>query len=118
MDNTMKKRFAFGILAALMACSCHEEELNVSILEPSRFTASIEDSYGGATKTSLDKDGNVLWAKGDQVSVFAGNTVNAQYQVTDESDGKTSASLTKVTSSEFTAGTEISNNVAYDVITE
>ena len=110
----MKKRFAFGILAALMACSCQEEELkNVSTLEPSRFTASIEDNYGGATKTSLDGNGNVLWTKGDQVSVFDGNTVNAQYQVTDDSDGKTSASLSKVASSEYTAGTTISNNVAY-----
>ena len=100
-------------MAALVFCGC-QEELEINGLALKTFTASIEDSYsGGDTKTSLDGYGNVLWTKGDQVSVFDGSTVNVQYQVTDDSDGKTSASLNKVTSSGYTAGTEIGNNVAY-----
>jgi hypothetical protein len=109
----MKKVFILGFMAALVFCGC-QEELEINGLALKTFTASIEDSYsGGDTKTSLDGYGNVLWTKGDQVSVFDGSTVNVQYQVTDDSDGKTSASLNKVTSSGYTAGTEIGNNVAY-----
>lgn len=108
------KRTTLFLLATLAICSCQEEKLNISTLETSRFTASIEDNYsGGLTKTSLDEHGNVLWTKGDKVSIFAGNTVNEQYQVTDDSDGKTSASLDRVASSGFVAGSEIDNNVAY-----
>ena len=108
------KRTTLFLLVTLAICSCQEEKLDINNLEPSRFTASIEDNYsGGLTKTSLDEHGNVLWTKGDKVSIFAGNTVNEQYQVTDDSDGKASASLDKVASSGFVAGSEIDNNVAY-----
>ena len=31
-------------IEAVFVCSCQEEELNVNTLEPSRFTASIEDN--------------------------------------------------------------------------
>ncbi len=109
----MRKVFGLGFMAALVLCGC-QEELEMGQLARKTFTADIEDSYpGGETKTSLDEHGNILWTKGDQVSIFAGSTVNEQYQVTDDSDGKTSASLNRVTSSEFVAGGEISANVAY-----
>lgn len=110
----MKKRITYGLLAALMVCGCQEEELNLSVSEPKTFTAIIEDNYsGGVTKTSLDENGNVLWKKGNQVSIFAGSTINEQYQITDESDGKTSANLNRVSTPDFIAGSEIGNNVAF-----
>ena len=77
------------------------------------FTAVIDDDFNAETKTSLDGEGNVLWKRGDQVSIFAGSTVNEQYQVSDASDGKTAASLNKVSGGGFVAGTEIDNNVAF-----
>lgn len=114
MDSIMKTRLTYGLLAALMVCGCQKEDLNISVSEPKTFTAAIEDNYsGGATKTSLDENGNVLWKRGDQVSVFAGSTINEQYQVTDGSDGKTSANLNRVSTPDFVAGGEIDNNVAY-----
>lgn len=113
MNVIMKKQSAYCLLAAFMLCGC-QEELNLNISEPKTFTATIEDNYsGGATKTSLDENGNVLWKKGDQVSVFAGSTINEQYQITDESAGKTSANLNRVSTPDFVAGSEIGNNVAY-----
>ena len=115
MNIIMKRQITYGLLAALMACGCQEEELNLKTSEPKSFTASIEDNYsGGSTKTTLDENGNVLWEKGDQVSIFAGSTINEQYQITDDSDGKTSANLNSVsTSTGFVAGTDFGNNVAY-----
>ena len=117
----MKKRFVYGILAALAVCSCQVEEIYETtpesipevIREAKVFTAIIDDTTTPETKTSLDVEGNVLWKQGDQVSIFAESTVNEQYQVTDASDGKTAASLNKVGDSGFVAGTEIDNNVAF-----
>lgn len=47
------------------------------------------------------------------MSIFAGSTINEQYQVTDASDGKTAASLNKVSDPGFVAGTDIDHNVAF-----
>ena len=117
----MKKRFVYSFLAALAVCSCQVVEVNESapdstqevIREAKVFTAVIDDTTTPETRTSMDAEGNVLWKQGDQVSIFAGSTINEQYQVTDASDGKTAASLNKVVDSGFVAGTEIYNNAAF-----
>ena len=54
-----------------------------------------------------------MWKIGDQVSIFNISTINQQYQVTDQSDGKTSASLYQVTPPGFVAGTDLPTNIAY-----
>ena len=99
---------------ALAVCSCQvvetTEPQSTNDSESKVFTATIEDN---ATRTSLDADGNVLWKKGDQVSIFAASTVNEHYQVSDDSDGKTSASLNKISSTGSVSGGEIDNNVAF-----
>ena len=117
----MKKIFVFSILAAFAVCSCQVEEINETtpdstqdvIREAKVFTAIIDDTTTPETRTSLDAEGNVLWKQGDQVSIFAGSTINEQYQVTDASDGKTAASLNKVSDPGFVAGTDIDHNVAF-----
>ena len=117
----MKKRFVYSFLAALAVCSCQVVEVNESapdstqevIREAKVFTAIIDDTTTPETRTSLDEEGNVLWKQGDQVSIFAGITVNEQYQVTDASDGKTEASLNKVSDPGFVVGTDIDHNVAF-----
>lgn len=79
-------------LLLLVGCT-NESEVIQSVKEsPKTFYATTE-SYNPQTKTSLNLSGNVLWKTGDQVSVFSAITTNRQYQVTDESNGKTSASL-------------------------
>lgn len=105
----MKKRFAFVLMMALAVCGCQTGELDVCDSESKVFTATVEEG----TKTSMNENGNVLWKKGDQVSVYAGNTLNKQYQVTDDSDGKTSGTLLSVSDLGLTAVTQIDCNVAY-----
>ena len=114
-DCAMKKLLAFCVLAAIVLCGCQKETLKTDdTTEQMTFTAEIADNYdGAATKTSLDENGNVLWNRGDRISIFAGTTVNSQYQVSDDSEGKTSATLNPVSGSESGTGTEISGNVAY-----
>ena len=110
----MKKLFVCGLLMAVVLTACQNKGIEVLTQSRSKaFTAIVEESFTDDTKTSMDGAGNVLWKKGDQVSLFAGSTVNEQYQVSDDSDGKTSASLNKVTGGGFVAGTDIDNNVAF-----
>lgn len=108
----MKNRITLCLLAILSLCGCQTLELNNEMSEDKVFSATIEDSFY-ETKTSLDEDGNVLWKKGDQVSIFAGNTINQQYQVTDASDGKKDAEFNKVSEPGFVSSSDISTNVAY-----
>ena len=100
-------------MAVLALAGCQTETFNsTSHKDSGVFTATIEDAFGGESKTSLDSDGNIRWKQGDQVSIFVGSTLNEQYQVTDDSDGKTEATMSKVTSDVFVAGTEMDSNVA------
>lgn len=114
----MKNKLCFfASLSVLAFWSCNSDP---DIIVPT--TTVIEDngkpfiatteSYSPETKTSLN-NGNVLWKTGDQVSIFAASTINDQYQVTDGSNGKTSASLNKISPSGFVAGVELDDNVAY-----
>lgn len=113
MRIVMKNRLIVSLLATLSICSCQVNELTEVICEATPFVAIVDDGFdGGETRTSLN-NGNVLWKRGDQISIFAGSTINEQYQVTDESDGKTSAGLNKVSNTGFVAGGEIDNNVAF-----
>ena len=114
----MNKCFTCGVLVAFAICSCQvveiTEDLSTINSDVKVFSATIEDNFtGGETRTSLDANGNVRWKQGDQVSIFAGSTVNEQYQVTDASEGKTAAAFNKVSGSGFVGGTDIDNNVAF-----
>ena len=108
-------------MAALAVYGCQVEDLKENTLETipevipeaKVFTATIEDNTSPETRTSLDAEGNVLWKQYDQVSIFAGSTINEHYQVTDASDGQTAATLNKVEDPGFVAGTDIDNNVAF-----
>ena len=98
---------------AILFASCQEEALfNNTTVPKAEFTAETE-SYDPSTRTALSNS-NVLWKQGDQVSIFAASTINEQYQVTDASDGQTSATLQAVSpSGGFNAGTELPANIAY-----
>ena len=111
MDSAMKKILTFSVLAGLMLCGCQKEEQIIEKTpEQKVFTAEIEsNSDDAATRTSLDNQGNVLWKVGDEVSIFAGNTVNAEYKVSEVTNGQTRAILSPVSSSETGTGA----NVAY-----
>lgn len=120
----MKKLLIFSTIAAFALTGCQIDEPEITDVQEQKavFTATIDDGFDNdATRTSLDSNGNVLWKAGDQVSIFYKSTINEQYQVTDASDGKTTAGLSPVSSTSgssesspsFVAGGEITNNVAF-----
>lgn len=100
-------------ILVLSGCSKDNTEMSVVKEKESKTFVAFTESYSPQTKTSRDSEGNVLWKMGDQVSIFVASTINEQYQVTDGSDGKTSASLNKVGSSGFVAGSDLPANIAY-----
>lgn len=113
----MKKSLVLALLAFLAISSCQKPETKDVVSADKVFTATMEaiadDAMAIDTKTSLDANGNVRWKQGDQVSLFAASTINEHYQVTDASNGKTTATLYQVTGPGFVAGGEIPNNVAF-----
>ena len=117
------KNAAILLLSALFAmCGCQSVEPYETIPEDKAqpetqaeakvFTATIESEEVPATKTVMDAAGNVLWSRGDKASVFAASTLNALYQVTDESAGQSAATL-KLVSEPAGEGESISGNVAF-----
>lgn len=61
-----------------LAVGCQEEmsfnEVQDTAIET--FYATFDECKGAETRTALDENNNVLWSKGDQISVFAGSTAN------------------------------------------
>ena len=111
----MKYRHILMLLAAAAVAGCQKDEklFNSTTVTGPTFTAHTE-SFTGETRTSLDEDWNVVWKKSDQVSIFAGIDINEQYQVSDKSEGKTTASMQKLSpSGGFVSGNDLSANVAY-----
>ena len=89
-----------------------KEQDYLSVQDSKPFIAIIEnDGDRNETRTTLDNSGNVLWKQGDQISIFAGSTVNECYQVADECEGRTSATLNKISGSG--SGLALDNNVAF-----
>ena len=107
--------FASLSVLALAFWSCDSDKdivvpKTTVIVDNGKPFVAMTESYSPETKTSLN-NGNVLWKTGDQVSVFAASTINDQYQVTDDSNGKTSASLNKISGAG--SGSALDNNVAF-----
>ena len=112
----MKRSLVLALLAVFAISSCQIKEENGFAPEGKVFTATMEAMADDAaivdTKTSMDANGNILWKRGDMVSIFVGTTANSLFEVSDASDGKTAASLVEVDSPAAVVGDPISNNVA------
>ena len=113
----MRRSLALALLVAIVVCGCQKVDISDGVSAGKVFLATVEaiadDTVEVETKTSMDESGNVRWKRGDQVSIFAGSALNEHYQVTDASDGKTTAVLNRVESTRRVAGDEISVNVAF-----
>lgn len=112
MMTAMEKRLSYILLATIALASCQQELENISPVAESMPFIGETEAFDADTKTTLD-EGRVLWKRGDQVSIFAGKTINGQYQVTDDSEGQTSASYYNVSTPGFVSSVDISNNVAF-----
>lgn len=76
----MKNILSILFLLVLLASSCSEDELIKSsniLSDTVKFTASFE---GRESRTYIEKGNLLHWTEGDKISLFAGNTLNRQYQ--------------------------------------
>lgn len=106
----MKKKDAF-ILCLVLTVSCNKNY--VEDLLPQKTESFCAHTEIASTKTSLNEELDVLWNLDDRVSVFYGSQANAQYRVTDESAGNTSAVLIPCETPSDVAGSELDNNIAF-----
>ena len=113
------KRSIFGLaFMATMFAGCQTEPMNETlIVGSSAFDASTE-VFVPQTKTSMTQDKQVVWSQNDKIAIFQGCTVADEFLVTDSSDGKTNGTFNIVrdnseVNGSFSAGTEVSRNVAF-----
>ena len=81
----MKKHLSLILLLAILVSGCSQEEIlrNESV-NGRTFTASFEQNE---SRTYIEEGNLLRWTKGDQISLFDGNTLNRQYKF----DGETGA---------------------------
>ena len=94
------------ILALCAAVSCARE------FQPSPEGPTVNAVAESSTKAYIDNSLNVLWAAGDEISVFLGSGTNKQYRLSSE-PGRNTASFDAVPGAGITAGTELPVNAAF-----
>ena len=113
----MKKLILLVVMAVVALVGCQKSELVELTESKSVFTASVEE-FDAQTKTSLALGNYVVWSSGDRLAVFQGSAIADEYQLAEGSAGLSGGSFQWVAkdnevNDDFTAGTEISCNVAY-----
>lgn len=103
-------RFSIGVLL-MMAAACSVEEVEYEPSDPTVrnrpvYYAAIDDE--SSTRTLIDADLNVLWNKGDRLTIFPNNTLGSEYEFQGE-DRAPSGDLASV---------EAENDGVYHVGTE
>ena len=108
----MKKSIFTLFAAAITLAACQKNEIQDPHLAKV-LHARIEQIAD--TKTSMDKNNNILWSEGDQVVAFMKSTDGSRFQVTLSSVGNTSADFDDVSTEdgELHSGNELSHNVVY-----
>ena len=109
----MKKITLSLTMAALAIASCQKPETDITVSEKESFKASVE-SFTTPTKTSMTEEKTVVWSEDDRLAIFQGSALADEFEISDASVGKSSATFTKVTTSgeDYNAGTELPCNVA------
>ena len=77
----MKKILSIFFFFAVLACGCSEEGMLSKQTENSEcvtFTAAFEQNE---SRTYIEEGNLLYWTKGDQISLFQGNTLNCTYKV-------------------------------------
>ena len=73
-------RFSIGLLLTMaVACTVEEVDFNTSAVgKGTIYHAVIDDE--SSTKTFIDADLNVLWNKGDHLTIFPNSTLGSEYE--------------------------------------
>ena len=111
----MKKNILILSLLTLGLAGCSQEELidnnaNQKPAENKVFTATLEKE-DAQSRIYVGNDNKLFWTAEDQISIFAGNTVNTVYQF-DGKTGAASGTFTAVATTSATTGSSLSSNYA------
>ena len=99
--------FIYSLLILLVSGCSQEESIFSSSTNSVKFTATFEQNE---SRTYIEEGKYLRWTKGDQISLFDGNTLNLQYQF-DGATGDNSGTFSMVTSS-YGTGNDLSANYA------
>ena len=112
MKHKLSRLAAALALLVPVLFSCQNEgseKIQVSIRPQKVFHADIES---GSTKVFMDDAAKVYWNAGDQISIFAGNSLNGRYQFQGE-DGSKSGNFSLVSEPSGQASSLDKNYAAY-----
>ena len=104
----MKTKLFFICLLATLVSGCGQEELYIEESVNARtFTASFDQN---TTRTYVEEGNLLRWTKGDQISLFDGNTLNCQYKF----DGETgdNSGTFSIVNAPSGSGNDLSTNYA------
>ena len=106
--HIMKTKLFFICLLATLVSGCGQEELYIEESVNARtFTASFDQN---TTRTYVEEGNLLRWTKGDQISLFDGNTLNCQYKF----DGETgdNSGTFSIVNAPSGSGNDLSTNYA------
>lgn len=103
-------------MTAVMMVGCQINEINnEAVSSDNVFTAEME-TFGDQTKTAMTSDLEVVWSKGDQLTIFRGSYLGDRYQVDNQFVGKPYGDFKLVgeesSGNDFSSGTELPANIA------
>ena len=102
----MKRTYLY-IVTLFLACSCQVDDLMEQGKTSRTFTASLEEHH---TKTYVEEGRLLRWNENDRISLFEGNTLNAQYRF-DGQTGDNSGTFSSLETS-YGTGNELQHNYA------
>ena len=101
-----------ALLPVLTACNQHDDWLDEADESAAPVFYAQTDALEGNNRTLMDENRNILWQKGDEVSIFNMSTYPERY-ILKTGEGTTNASFEAVKGDDgFHSGNEISHNVA------
>ena len=112
----MKKSIFSVLMTAIMMIGCQVNEVNSEMVSSDNAFTTEMETFGDQTKTSMTSDLEVVWSKGDQLTIFRGSYLGNRYQIDDQFVGKPYGDFKLVgegsSGNDFSSGTELPANVA------
>ena len=108
----MRKLLLAFLLPLLALAACEKETLDQSVLDGTVNGLPVFQATTGqqSTKTAIDKDLNILWQEGDEISIFPKTNSNTKY-ILSEGAGSTSGTFIPDPAA-ISGGQAIAQNIA------
>lgn len=107
------KRGYLPVLCFLLMAGCQKSEQADATkdIDICRYSSTME-LFDGNTKTSMTPDRQVVWSKGDYISIFQGSTIADKFQVNDSCEGTGYGDFTLVPADNTESGMALPANIA------